>query len=142
MSRAFGNRMLKPFVVAEPEIQEQKIEKKPGESNILPKQQQTMSNCYKIKETSVEESNFNIFKENNFEAKNVILGDRVPFIMFITIIIINLRSCCVAYQMAPVWSSCSNRFVVAATKLQSHICFTAAIAIHHYSTSPHQITQP
>ncbi|CAL5198384.1 unnamed protein product [Lathyrus oleraceus] len=40
--------------------------------------------------------------------------------------------------MAPVWSSCSNRFVVAATKLQSHICFTAAIAIHlyHYSTSP------
>ncbi|KAI5433109.1 hypothetical protein KIW84_020410 [Lathyrus oleraceus] len=29
MSSAFGNRMLKPFVVAEPEIQEQKIEKKP-----------------------------------------------------------------------------------------------------------------
>lgn len=50
------------------------------ESNILPKQQQTMSNCYKIKDTSVEESNLNIFKENNFEAKNVILGDRVPFI--------------------------------------------------------------
>lgn len=30
MSSAFGNRMLKPFVVAEPEIQEQKIERKPG----------------------------------------------------------------------------------------------------------------
>lgn len=26
MSRAFGNRLLKPFVVAEPEIQEQEID--------------------------------------------------------------------------------------------------------------------
>ncbi|CAI8610062.1 unnamed protein product [Vicia faba] len=40
--------------------------------------------------------------------------------------------------MAPVWSSCSNRFVLAATKLQSHTCFTTAIVIplYHYSTIP------